>query len=209
MSDSRKKLGKPRRPRREKARDIDPLVDRFVAAVNTGHREPVMVDIGQTPPSVLVGEADEYGFGDWQIKPYAAIDWVGAVEERLLRRFPAVYRSLITRYIFPGFEAGDVFFFANTPEGTEYYELRAAIFGPLASTLHSLGYLQIGNPADRSYDPVCFDPSRGDNHDRPLVRIDHEGIPINEVHVTEEVAPSLAHLMRAVIEAGGAENAEG
>jgi hypothetical protein len=208
MTDHHNRSSKPRHPKREKARDIDSLVDRFVAAVNAGYRDPVILDIDQTPPSVLVGEPDEYDAYDWAIKPYAPIDWVEAMEARLPRRFPAVYRSLITRYIFPSFDAGGVWFFANTPEGTEYSELRTRIFDPsLFPALQRGGYVQIGNPGAGfiSYDPVCFDPSRGDNHDRPLVRIDHEGILIDdEVHITEEVAPSLAHLMRAVIAAGGA-----
>jgi len=106
--------------------EIDYLIDRFVDVVNTGSREPV--DPDDTPPSVLVGEPNEYDNYNWRIKPLASIDWVEPLEKRLGFRIPAVYRSLIARYIFPAFEFGDIFFFANTPEGTAFFEFRDRLF---------------------------------------------------------------------------------
>ncbi len=184
---------------------LDLLVDRFVAAVNMGYREPVNIEIHEVPPSVLVGEPYEDGWSDWAIKPRSWSMWIESVEERLGRSFPAVYRSLVTRYVFPSFEAGDVLFFANTPEGTELRELRSRLFSEdLSPPLLRSGYIQIGQPAGESYDPVCFAPYAEDATDGPLVRIDHEGIIQGDVvEVMAEVAPSLRHLMNSVIEAAG------
>ena len=40
--------------------------------------------------------------------------WIDALETKLPRRLPASFRSLVTRYVFPRFEAGGLHFFANT-----------------------------------------------------------------------------------------------
>ena len=195
---------RPSSPSGDNAPPVDQLVDRFVAAINTRHREPVNVELDETPPSVLVGDPDEDGWCDWAIKPYAAIDWIEPVQQRLGHSFPAVFRSLVTRYIFPGFEAGEVFFFANTPEGPESRELRKRAFSEdLFRALQRSGYLQIGQPAGGGYDPLCFALHRGDDDDCPIVQIDHEGILCDgAVNVIHEIAPSLRHLMSAVV--GGA-----
>jgi len=191
---------------------IDQLVDRFVVAVNTSYREPVNVEIDEVPPSVLVGEPDEEAWCDWALKPYATVNWIKPVEQRLGRRFPAIFRSLVTRYIFPTFEAGEVFFFANTPEGTEFRELRNRVFSEdLSPALQRSGYLQIGHPGGGDYDPICFALHDGDSDDGPLVQIDHEGIICDDVvEVIREIAPSLRHFMSSVIEdAGSRPPAEG
>jgi hypothetical protein len=65
-----------------RASHLDEFVVRFVAAVNTGYRERVAVEIHDVPPSVLVGGPDEYGEYEWAIRPRAAVDWVDAMEER-------------------------------------------------------------------------------------------------------------------------------
>ena len=182
---------------------IDHLVDRFVAAVNAGEHDPVDVDFGEGGQSILVGEPDQYGCYDWAIKPYAGIDWIEPIEKQLGRQLPIIYRSLMTRYIFPNFDAGQVLFFGNTPEGTQHYEYRARVFCDpyLYPTLLRSRFLQIGLPADGSYDPVCFAPCADSEEDTPLVRLDHEWILCNGlVEVVGEIAPSLRHLMLSVIE---------
>jgi hypothetical protein len=190
---------------RARADSTDELVDRFVAAVNAGYREPISPDPDGSPypTSILIGAPDEHGWYDWAIKPYAGVDWIEPTEQRLGRRLHAAYRSLVTRYIFPSFEAGDVLFFANTPEGTEFYEFRARLLLDeyLYPTLLRARFVQIGQPAEGSYDPVCFAPWADSEEDAPLVRLDHESILCDGVvEVVNEVAPSLRHLMTAVIE---------
>ena len=175
---------------------IDQIVDQFVERVNTSYREPVQ--ISDTPPSVLHGAPDEYGFSDWRIKPFSNVDWVESLEKKLDKVLPYSYRSLVSRYIFPAFEAAKLFFFANTPEGTDYYEFRTRLFNDtlLYKALYEGGYLQFAQPADRDYDPICFDLNVGSEVDCPIVRIDHEYILCDSiVKVTNNIAPSFINLL--------------
>jgi len=180
------------------AYEIDCLIDRFVDAVNTGERESV--DPEGTPPSVRLGEPSAYDDYDWCIKPFAATEWIEPLEERLGFQIPAVFRSLVGRYVFPAFEFGGLFFFANTPEGTAFHEFRTRLFPDprMSPKLLEAGYLQFGNPFEANYDPVCFDMNRASRTDAPVVQIDHEEILCNdEITVVREVAPSLRGLIEA------------
>ncbi len=184
--------------------EIDNLVDRFVEKINTGYREPIFIDLDKTPPSVLVGEIGNFGESDWMIKPYAHVDWVEPLEQRIGHKFPLAYRSLITRYIFPRFEAGNILFFANTPEGTDYNELRERIFcdQTLHSVLSNAGYIQFGNPDPGSvnYDPACFDMNHFSNGDCPIVAMDHEYILCDGViDEVDQIAPSFYEYLKSVV----------
>lgn len=181
--------------------DIDNLVDSFVKKVNTSYRDPVHINIDKTPPSVLVGEPD-FGFSDWMIRPCAEIDWVEPLEQKLGCRFPAAYRSLITRYIFPGFNAGDILFFGNTPEGTDNWELRERIFCDpgLRDTLLPRGYIEFGKRDQTIYDPICFDMNRKSLMDCPVVQIDHEYAFDGIIEIIRQVAPSFRDLLQAVVD---------
>jgi hypothetical protein len=123
-------------------------------------------------------------------------------------RFPLVYRSLITRYIFPAFEAAELRFFANTPEGIDSHELRTridpdAVDSILINSLTGAGYLQFAQPAGVNYDPVCFDLNHGSDQDRPIVQIDHEHILCDGiVKVVEKIAPSFRALVEPINNAG-------
>lgn len=182
--------------------EIDALVDIFVAKVNSGQREPIVIDIYETPASVLEGEPDEFFNSDWAVKPYNGVDWVEPLEKRLGCSLPAAYKSLVSRYIFPGFEAGGILFFGNTPEGTEYYELRERIFKDrlLFDALSSNGFIQFGTADWVNYDPVCFDYNRRSVSDCPVVRIDHEGVLCSDVvRVVEQIASSFRDFLESVV----------
>jgi len=182
----------------------DCLIDRFVEKVNTGYREPIILDIDDTPPSVLVGEPDESGCIDWMIKPYTNVDWIEPLEEKLGHKLPIAYRSLLTRYIFPAFEFSDLWFFANTPEGTDYYELRDRIFcdEALFKSLWPAGFIQFANPAGGNYDPVCFDLNHGSKNDCPIVQIDHEGILCYDtIKIVKQIARSFRDFLESAIAA--------
>jgi len=185
--------------------DIDNLVDRFVEKVNTGYREPIFIAIDKTPPSVLVGDTGDFGESDWMIKPYANVDWVEPLEQRTGHEFPLAYRSLITRYIFPRFEAGNILFFANTPEGTDCYELRERIFcdETLHYVLSNAGYIQFGNPDPGSvnYDAACFDMNHYSNGDCPIVTMDHEYILCDGIiDEVDQIAPSFYDYLKSIVE---------
>ena len=119
--------------------------------------------------------------------------WVEALEAKLPRRFPASFRSLVTRYAFPPFDAGGLSFFANTG-GDSPEELGAAIFNDraIADATLKAGYMQFARPEGGGYDPICFDARRAaSNREFPIARLDHEEILCRgRIHVAEKVAGS-------------------
>lgn len=119
--------------------------------------------------------------------------WVEALEAKLPKRFPVSFRSLITRYAFPPFDAGGLFFFANT-DGDSPEELSVAMFNDrtIADATLRAGYIQFARRESGSYDPICFDVKRAvSNREFPIVRLDHEEILCRDrIHVSERVADS-------------------
>jgi hypothetical protein len=127
--------------------------------------------------------------------------WFEALEASLPKRFPASFRSLLTRYVFPTFDAGGLSFFANT--GIDSHdELSVAIFKDriIADATLKAGYIQFARPESGSYDPVCFDARRAtSNREFPIVRLDHEEILChNRIHVSEQVADSFYRFAAAI-----------
>lgn len=182
--------------------EIDYLIDRFVDAINTGSREPVYPETTTTPPSVFVCRPNEYGSYDWRIQPCPDIDWIEPLEAKLPFGLPLVYRSLVSRYIYPAFGYGDLFFFANTPEGTAFHEFRVRLFldEHMSPKLLARGFLQFGNPYGGGYDPVCFDMNRASITDAPIVQLDHEEILCRDaIVIVEEVAQSFADFIEGVL----------
>jgi hypothetical protein len=99
---------------------VDPIIDAFVAYVDPSGE--IFRRVESTP-------------------------WVGPLQSKLPRRFPASFRSLITRYTFPAFDAGGLSFFSNTG-GDSRDELGVAIFTDAAiagATLGS-GFIQFARP---------------------------------------------------------------
>lgn len=180
----------------------DRLIDRFVTHINTHPRE--RLSEFDVPPSVLKGEPDAHGYDDWAIRPYQTIDWIEPLERRLPFRLPHLYRSLVTRYIFPSFcvnlsDSCELQLLANTPEGDADHEMRKSMFWP---ELLARGFLYFANPAYSSTsDPVCFDMNRKTGrNDHPIVQFDHEEILCNnEVRVESELAHSFEDLILGII----------
>ena len=119
--------------------------------------------------------------------------WVEALESKLPKRFPASFRSLVTRYTFPSFDAGGLSFFSNTGMDSSE-ELSVAIFNDRIIAMATLkaGYIQFARPESGSYDPVCFDARRAvSNREFPIVQLDHEEILCRDrINVSERVADS-------------------
>ena len=185
--------------------NFDALIDKFVERVNACPREPLYEY--EISPSVRVGaQADEiYGQWDWAIKPYENIDWVENLEKKLPAAFPAAFRSLIRRYIFPHFEFAPIQFFGNTPEAkAESWELRTGIFNDkhLSKCLLEHGFIQFARPDTGDYDAICFDTNSQKRHSEYLiVRVDHESILCNDkIQVTEIIAPSFHGLIERQLE---------
>ena len=109
--------------------------------------------------------------------------WIDALEAGLPKRLPASFRSLVTRYIFPPFNAAGLSFFENHSVDELHDGLSGAIFNDrfIADATLSSGYIQFARPQDGSYDPVCFDARHSvSNREFPIVRLDHEDILCRE-----------------------------
>ena len=104
--------------------------------------------------------------------------WIESLGKLLPKRFPVSYSSLITRYAFPAFDAGDIHFFANSGDQS-LDELSVAIFQDpnIAQMTHANCFIQFARPESGSFDPICFDARRSaNNREYPIVRLDHEDI---------------------------------
>ena len=175
---------------------VDAAIDRFVETVNDARIEPG--DTDEIPPSVAAGGVDEFGLLPWKIQPIVDTPWIAEVQSGLPSPLPPSYRSLIARYAFPAFEIDRVFLFANTPEGTTPFELRAKLRDPIAREIMAVRNLvQFGNPRMYDYDPVCFDMSaRNRDGEFPIVRVDHEDVLCNRRRwATTKLAASFLELI--------------
>jgi hypothetical protein len=130
--------------------------------------------------------------------------WTAELQNKLPKRFPRSFGSLISRYAFPAFDLWGIAFFGNTGAGNET-DLEVAIFKDrgLCEVLLSKEYVQIGRPDTGDYDPVCFDPTGPiNNREYPIVRIDHEEILCNcRIKVTSQIAPSFFKLVEQFLAA--------
>ena len=184
--------------------NIDSKIDVFVSKVNTSPREPLPPD--EVPDFLRIGNPDKYGQFMWSIKE-SDCDWIQgwfeAFEHELHLKFPPSFQYLLSRYAFPAFQCGPVFLYANTgyellSEQDFSWEFKERLFKDksLANALLPAGYLQIGNPNDCNYDPVCFDTNNSNNGEYAIVQIDHEGILCwSEINVVEVIAPSFLELI--------------
>ena len=183
--------------------DDDRLIDEFVALVNAGRREPVWEE--EAPPSVRGEQTDQHGdYFDWQIRPCADVDWIVPLEQRLGFTLPKLYRSVVSRYIFPSFHHPSLFLYGNTPEGTDHWEFRNRLFldETLSRVLLANRYLQFANPYPNNYDPLCFDMNRPtDNGDYPIVVVNHTQILcFDTLDVLLEMSPSFGDMIRRILD---------
>jgi hypothetical protein len=178
--------------------NVDELIDRFVERINSAPREGLFDE--DVPPELRLSR-EAGGWWDWHIKATDGINWIEPLEDKLGIRFPLSFRSLVTRYQFPAFEAGPLNLLANTSVGV-YDELRDRIFRDeiLSQCLLRSGLIQFAVPDTGSYDPVCFDIRRSQsNGESPIVRIDHEAILCDEqIVVLEEMAESFAEFVATI-----------
>lgn len=185
--------------------NIDSKIDVFVKKVNSSPREPLLPD--EVPEFLRVGSPDKYGQFMWNIKESNCEwiqGWFEAFEQELHLQFPPSFRSLMTRYAFPAFQCGPVFLHANKgyelqSEQDFTWEFKERIFKDkgLAEALFPAGYLQIGNPHETDYDPICFDTKdRRSDGECPIVGIDHEEILCwSKTRVVKVIASSFLELI--------------
>lgn len=154
----------------------------------------------EIPPSVRRGGPTHWGFTDWSIAAADNSSKIEALEQRIRMRFPDCFKELLCHYSFPRVECGPVFLFANTGQETrDDLSVRLFTDPALSATLLDAGYIQIGNPPDVNYDPICF-AREGSTSDRRLVRMDHESIlQRRTIEIIEEIAPSFRSLIESAL----------
>lgn len=171
---------------------IDQLVDAFVNKVNNSFRYPLQPD--EVPAFLRVGPPDEHGEFMWKIVPSDFRKTIESLQKKLSKPFPPSFFSLISRYAFPSFETETIFFYGNSGENL-FYELSTRIFEDIVMSpfLIQNGFIQIGQPAEGNYDPICFD-TRGKletAEEYPILQINHEEILCNkQLVVVKEIASS-------------------
>jgi hypothetical protein len=177
------------------------LVQAFVDCLNTQTFEAKRPE---EIPMKLRGPAAESmpEWFTWKILASGDNPWVRLLEEKLPRRYPPAFNTLISRYRFCDFEVGPIMFFANTGEKV-FHELGNRVFADkhMSPFLMQNGYLQFGQAAGGHYDPMCFAP-RGlkDKRESRIVRLDHEEILINNrIRVMAEISPSIENFMEHTI----------
>jgi hypothetical protein len=124
-----------------------------------------------------------------------------ALEEKLPKRLPQSFESLLSRYSFPSFEVLDICLFGWDSESNAYIVQASAFENSLSELLIPAGYVQIGRPDLINFDAICFDINPDpQNREYRLVQVDHEDILINfKVRVTGELWPSFAKFVESAL----------
>lgn len=179
---------------------IDRLIDQFVERVNSSRREPLCPE--DVPARLRVGPPDELGCFDWQIQRAHDIDWIAPFDAQLPASLPPSFRSLVTRYVYPELEIGDLCLLANTGENI-MHEWRTVVDvgnveDRLTQMLMAHGYIQFARPIESvNYDAICFDiKQKSGRGECPLVWIDHEAILCyDKIRVVRKIVPSLVEII--------------
>jgi hypothetical protein len=129
---------------------------------------------------------------------------LSGLEERLPKRLPQSFESLLSRYSFPTFDVVGITFFAWESDSSLYTTEAARPAGSLSELLIPAGYVQVGRPDTGDFDAVCFDLNqRSQNREYRIVQVDHEDILCNwKVRVTSERWPSFIKLVESATRGG-------
>ncbi|MCK4841634.1 MAG: hypothetical protein KAT04_07095 [Methylococcales bacterium] len=141
----------------------------------------------------IINDSDEC-----HIEACPSIQWIDGITNRLPSKFSPSFMSLISRYVFDDFEAGEIWFYANHGNSS-YNELVQAIFRDeiIFKTTIRNGLIHFARPSDGSYDPICFDISkRNKKGEFQVVRLDHEILlQHKKITVKKLIASSLLEYM--------------
>ncbi len=181
--------------------EVDDVVDAFVRKVNNTPRRRIREE---DVPHPLRGGGAEFGlYYDWTIQRFDRINWIESLEDALQRKLPPSYRSLVTRYIFPAFDVGDLTLLANTGR-TLYHEMGMAMIHDrvLSEVLLKNGYAQFARPSSGEVDPIGFDFNRTTSDGEcPIVRINHADIvAYTKITIMAEIAPSFSLLVHTYLQ---------
>jgi hypothetical protein len=125
-------------------------------------------------------------------------------EEKLVKRLPQSFESLLSRYSFPAFDVLGITLFDWDAEANKYITEASAPKNSLSELLIPAGYVQIGRPDTGDFDAICFDLNRQtQNREYRIVRVDHEDILCNwKVRVTGQLWPSFVQLVESALGSG-------
>lgn len=125
------------------------------------------------------------------------LERLSAFEEKLPKRIPQSFSSLLSRYSFPSFDVGGITLFAWDSDSNLYATEASAPKGSLSELLLPAGYVQIGKPDTGDFDAVCFDLNGSQqNREYRIVQVDHEEIFCNlRVKISSELWPSFPSLI--------------
>jgi SMI1 / KNR4 family (SUKH-1) len=179
----------------------DDKVDAFVSAVNFSPREPCF--FRDIPAKCVLSESEWSEIFHWRIVASDGASWLAEVERQLPFPLPPTLRLLVSRYLFPSFDAGPLMLYSVGCDRNEYTtEFRVAMRGDaiMWPFLLERGFLPFAKPAGGSYDPVCFDFRGSSRKTEPaVVRIDHEEILCyDRLRVLEIMAPGFDVMLEEV-----------
>lgn len=122
-------------------------------------------------------------------------------EQKLAKRLPQSFESLLSRYSFPAFDVLGISLFGWDSDSNLYIEEASAAKGSLSELLQPAGYVQIGRPDTGNFDAICFDLNgRVQNREYRIVQCDHEEILCNwKVQVSAELWPSFVKLVKSAL----------
>jgi hypothetical protein len=124
-----------------------------------------------------------------------------AFEEKLPKRIPESFESLLSRYSFPAFDVLGITLFGWDSDSSAYIKEASASKNSLSELLIPAGYVQIGRPDTGNFDAICFDLNHhAQNRECRVVQVDHEDILCNwKVRVTGELWPSFVKLLESAL----------
>jgi hypothetical protein len=128
--------------------------------------------------------------------------WIDAFEQRLPRRLPRSFGSLIRRYAFAPFEWGPLFIFGNSGKDDERdFSVAVLRDSGMWDTMLNAGFVQFARPRGGSYDAICFDMrDAARNREYPILRLDHESVLIKpRIHILEQIARSFVVLIEDLL----------
>ena len=114
---------------------------------------------------------------------------------------PSLFEQLATSYRWLEVDLGVCRLLANCPANA-LTPLATEMFNDpiLNNTLLPAGFIRFATAPNGCYDPICFELSRMQGYDRPIVRLNHESILTNDnVGETTTVFDSFRELVIAVI----------
>ena len=117
-------------------------------------------------------------------------------QQKLKKRLPQSFESLLSRYSFREFGVLGVELFGWDSDSNAYIAEAAAPKNSLSEFLLPAGFVQIGRTELGGFDALCFDWNKPvQNREYRIVQVDHEDILCNsKVRVVGELWPSFVKL---------------